>query len=96
MAIQSFGDCETEEFFLSGRTGKRVAWAAVKNIVGRKLDMLHYAAQLGDLKVPPGNRLELLKGNLTGYCSLRVNDRWRVIFKWDSAGPKEVRVADYH
>ena len=68
----------------------------MKEIVRRKLDMLHYAAQLGDLNSPPGNRLEALKGDLAGYHSIRDNDRWRIVFRWTAVGPAEVRVCDYH
>ncbi|HUU01274.1 MAG TPA: type II toxin-antitoxin system RelE/ParE family toxin [Myxococcota bacterium] len=96
MAIQSFADRATEKFFLSGSVSKGVGWSGVQKVVMRKLDMLHYADKLSDLKSPPGNRLETLKGNLTGFYSIRVNDQWRVLFRWTSAGPEEVRVADYH
>ena len=58
--------------------------------------MLHYASQLEDLKAPPGNRLESLKGDLEGYYSIRINERWRIIFKWKESGPSDVRIADYH
>ena len=58
--------------------------------------MLHYAARLSDLKAPPGNRLEALHGDLKGLFSIRINDQWRIIFKWTDAGPTEVRIADYH
>jgi proteic killer suppression protein len=58
--------------------------------------MLHYAAELSDLKSPPNNRLEELKGDLKGLHSIRVNDQWRVVFKWTAQGPKNVRIMDYH
>ena len=58
--------------------------------------MLHYAAKLEDLKAPPGNRLEALKGTLEGYYSIRINDRWRIIFRWGDAGPFEISIIDYH
>lgn len=58
--------------------------------------MLHYAARLSDLKAPPGNRLEALHSDLKGLFSIRINDQWRIIFKWTDAGPTEVRIADYH
>lgn len=58
--------------------------------------MLHYAAALGDLRSPPGNRLEALAGSLQGMYSVRVNDRWRVLFRWGDNGPEQVRVVDYH
>jgi len=96
MAIQSFSDKAAEELFTKGRVGKKVGWAPVRKVVVRKLDILHYAAKLSDLKAPPGNRLEALKGDLTGLHSIRVNDQWRVVFRWTDAGPAEVRVTDYH
>ena len=58
--------------------------------------MLDYAHQLDDLRAPPGNRLEALKGSLAGFHSIRINDQWRVIFRWTDAGPTEVDVVDYH
>jgi len=58
--------------------------------------MLDYAHQLDDLRSPPGNRLEALKGDLAGFHSIRINDQWRVIFRWTDVGPTEVDVVDYH
>ena len=58
--------------------------------------MLHAAADLKDLRVPPGNRLEALKGDLAGLHSIRINDQWRLTFRWTSNGPAEVRIVDYH
>jgi proteic killer suppression protein len=95
MSIQSFGDKTTEKFFNTGKTGK-AGWSNVKDVAIRKLDMVQYAAQLSDLKSPPGNKLEELKGNLAGYHSIRINDQWRIIFKWTDAGPTEVEITDYH
>lgn len=57
--------------------------------------MLEYAKEVHDLKSPPNNRLEILKGNLKDFCSIRINDQWRIIFKWDG-GPIEVDIVDYH
>lgn len=96
MPIQSFGDRDTQLFFEGGTLGKRVGWQGVKNIVLRKLDMLHYAMTLGDLASPPGNRLEALRGGWKGYYSVRVNDQWRIVFRWAEKGAEEVQVADYH
>jgi len=62
----------------------------------RKLDMLAAAVELHDLRVPPGNRLEALKGDLKGEHSIRVNDQWRIVFRWTPQGPAEVRLIDYH
>ena len=58
--------------------------------------MLHYAFKLSDLRSPPGNQLEALKGRLGGCHSIRINDRWRVVFEWTEDGPSRVRVVDYH
>jgi proteic killer suppression protein len=96
MPILSFSDRATERFFLEGRVQKTVGWASIRNVVRRKLDVLHYAASLLDLRSPPGNRLERLRGNLADFHSVRVNDQWRVVFRWTASGPEEVRVEDYH
>ena len=58
--------------------------------------MMHYAAELGDLRSPPDNRLEALKRDLKGYHSIRINDQWRIVFRWTEAGPQEVVIVDYH
>ena len=96
MAIQGFSSSAVERFFLEGRLGSGVGWSGVAKVVARKLDMLDYAGELADLASPPGNRLEALKGALAGRHSIRVNDQWRVVFRWTSAGPTEVDVRDYH
>lgn len=80
MAIVSFADRTTELFFLKGRLHKGVGWQNIRAIARRKLDMLHYAARLSDLKAPPGNRLEALHSDLKGLFSIRINDQWRIIF----------------
>lgn len=96
MAIQSFADSEVEGFFTTGITPPRVGWSGLARVAKRKLDMLDYADKLDDLRSPPGNRLEALKGDLAGFHSIRINDQWRVVFCWTDAGPAEVRVVDYH
>src|SRR5689334_21342397 len=96
MAIQSFSDRATEELFIEGKAKKAVGWQNIAKIALRKLDMLHYAAQLSDLLAPPNNRLEALKGNLKGRHSIRINDQWRIVFRWTDQGPKEVEIMDYH
>lgn len=96
MAIQSFADKSAEEYFTKGRVSKKARWASVKSIVKRKLDMLHYAAQLNDLQSPPGNRFEALKGDFKGCHSIRINDQWRIVFQWTNNGPQSVRIEDYH
>ncbi len=92
--ILSFADEETEEFFNSGKT--KASWQAVKGIAARKLDALHAAINLDDLRSPPGNKLEALKGDRIGQHSIRVNDQWRVCFIWTDAGPENVEICDYH
>lgn len=96
VAIQSFSDQEAEGFFIHGRLKKGNPWQNASSIVRRKLDMLHYAAELEDLRSPPGNRLEALKGKLARFHSIRVNDQWRVVFVWTRMGPERVSVQDYH
>lgn len=96
MSILSFSDAATRQFFFYGKIRKGIGWASAAKIVRRKLDMIHYAAQLEDLRSPPGNRLERLHGDLKGWHSIRVNDQWRVLFMWIDQGAQNVRVADYH
>jgi proteic killer suppression protein len=77
--------------------GNRVArFANIQTIAMRKLAMLNQAGRLGDLRVPPGNRLEALKGDRAGQHSIRVNDQFRVCFRWTEAGPEDVEIVDYH
>ncbi len=96
MAISSFGDKATEQFFICGKLKKATPWQSISKIVKRKLDMLDYASKLSDLKSPPNNQLEALKRDLVGFHSIRVNDQWRVIFRWTEEGPEDVRITDYH
>ena len=91
--IVSFADKETERLAGGYRVRK---FAAVEAIARRKLRQLEIAGRLDDLKVPPGNRLEALKGDRKGQMSIRVNDQWRVCFRWTSAGPADVEIVDYH
>lgn len=69
---------------------------AAAKIARRKLVQLNNAGALGDLAVPPGNRLEALKGDLAGKYSIRINDQWRIVFRWSAAGPEDVEIVDYH
>lgn len=68
----------------------------MQNVCRRKLRMIDNAHQLNDLKIPPGNRLEALKGKLKGYYSIRINDQWRLIFKWLQGDAYELEIVDYH
>ena len=96
MAIQSFSDKVTQIFFVTGILRKGVGWGSISRIAKRKLDILHYAAELEDLKAPPGNRLELLKGNLKGNYSIRINDQWQICFIWKDKDAYDVEVVHYH
>lgn len=96
MAIRSFARRAIEDFFFTGRLPQREGWTGMAKVVTRKLDMLQYAQRLDDLRSPPGNRFEPLKGDLVGLHSLRVNDQWRVVFRWTDEGPEDVDVMDYH
>lgn len=95
MVIRSFLDRDTEAFFYNGTRPRRKGWNSARDIAKRKLDILHYAKELNDLRCPPGNRLESLKGDLVGYYSIRINDQWRIVFGWDNQ-PYDVRIIDYH
>lgn len=95
MPIRSFKDTEAEEFFTRGKVPRRKGWASISNIVKRKLYMLHYAHELKDLRSPPQNRLEALSKELIGCYSIRINNQWRVVFKWDKQ-PYDVSIRDYH
>jgi len=96
VAIQALARKEVEVFFLSGRAPRGEGWASAVAIANRKLDMLDYAVVLSDLASPPGNRLEALKGDLKGLHSIRINDQWRIVFRWTADGPDQVDIRDYH
>ena len=96
MAIQSFRSRVVQLFFFEETLVRPVAWAAVRKIATRKLDVLDYARSLQDLAAPPGNRLKALKGRLRGFHAIRINDQWRIIFRWTPNGPADVDVVDYH
>lgn len=91
--IQSFSDKDTEQLF---REEKSRRFRAITRVALRKLIQMNRAGSLSDLSVPPGNRLEALKGNLAGLHSLRINQQWRIVFRWTDQGPAEVRIVDYH
>ena len=95
MAVKSFAGRSLERFFVEGVVPKRAGWAGVAKVASRKSDMLDYADQLNDLTSPPGNRLEGLKGDLSGFHSIRINDQWRVVFRWTDSGPIDVDIRDY-
>jgi len=94
--IAGFGDGATADFFHGVDSARARRWSAIASVARRKLDMVNAAAKLEDLKSPPGNRLEALKGDWAGYHSIRINDQWRVIFKWKEGAAHEVKIRDYH
>ena len=91
--IKSFGDRRTERLFADEAVRDFQAFARRAK---RKLEAVHAASRLDDLRLPPSNRLEKLKGDLRAFHSIRVNDQWRVIFKWLDGHAHEVRIVDYH
>ena len=91
--IVSFASRDTQRL----AEGQRVRqWMAFESIARRKLRQLEIAAQIDDLRIPPGNRLEYLKGDRKGQQSIRINDRWRICFCWTDAGPADVEIVDYY
>ena len=95
--IASFDDRGTEDLYngVATRRARRIP-IELHRVARRKLDMIEYAHSLPDLKAPPGNRLEALRSKLKGYHSIRVNDQWRIIFRWDSGNAYDVEIVDYH
>jgi len=92
--IRSFRNRETERVFLRER---RVKFARVlQRVALRKLLLLDAATSLEDLRVPPGNRLEKLKGDREGQYSIRINDQWRICFRWEDGDAVDVEIVDYH
>ncbi len=91
--IQSFKCADTKALF-AGLPGAR--FANIQAVAERKLQMLHRATRLDDLRVPPNNRLEALKCDRKGQHSIRINDQWRVCFVWTGSDAREVEIVDYH
>jgi proteic killer suppression protein len=91
--IRSFGDKDTQALFLDERVRR---FAGTARVAKRKLEAVNAASRLEDLMVPPSNRLEKLRGDLKDFHSIRINDQWRVIFKWTDGEPHQVRIVDYH
>ncbi|MCZ7625935.1 MAG: plasmid maintenance system killer protein [Candidatus Methylomirabilota bacterium] len=96
--IRSFADDGTEDVFngLNTRAARRAYPYELWPVAGRTLDQLDSVERLEELRIPPGNRLEALAGNRKGQHSIRMNERYRVCFRWTSKGPAEVEIVDYH
>jgi proteic killer suppression protein len=92
--IVSFRDRETERIWSGERSRRLPPW--IQDTALRKLRWLHCAVDLSDLAAPRGNRLEALLGNRLGQYSIRINDQWRICFKWTAGGAEDVEVVDYH
>jgi proteic killer suppression protein len=92
--IESFGSKDTEKIW----KGERIKQfpLSIQEIGRRKLRMINNAVGLTDLRIPPANRLERLAGDLKGFYSIRINDQWRILFKWNSGNASEVEIVDYH
>jgi toxin HigB-1 len=91
--IRSFTDKETKLLFETG-TSRR--WGSIARVAVRKLVQIDSVATVDELNAPPGNRLEALRGDRDGQYSIRVNDQWRICFRWASDGAHDVEIVDYH
>ncbi|OFN75917.1 MULTISPECIES: type II toxin-antitoxin system RelE/ParE family toxin [unclassified Corynebacterium] len=92
--IQSFADRTTERLW--NRERVLSIDSRIHSVALRKLRQLGYVQRLDELRIPPGNRLEALKGDRRGQYSIRINDQWRICFRWTALGPEEVEIVDYH
>ncbi len=92
--IKSFGTRATEDIFLDRQSPELPP--TIQTVARRKLIQLRLARELSDLRVPPGNRLEALKGRRAGQHSIRINDQWRVVFRWTLSSAEDVAIIDYH
>ncbi len=92
--IISFGNSDTEQVWLGNRVKKLLI--EIQNVGRRKLRMLNNSVEIADLRIPPANRLEKLAGKLKDFYSIRINDQWRIIFKWNAGNAFEVEIIDYH
>jgi proteic killer suppression protein len=93
MSIKSFKCTDTEKLFRGNRVRR---WALIERSALRKLEQLNWSLVIDDLRIPPGNRLESLKGARKGQYSIRINNQWRICFIWTVDGAKNVEIVDYH
>ena len=93
MPIRGFACAETQRLFETGKTRR---FANIRAVALRKLDILNAASSVDDMRVPPGNMLEALRGDRAGQHSVRVNAQWRICFVWTEAGATRVEIVDYH
>jgi toxin HigB-1 len=98
VGITSFADAGTEAIFdgKDTKAARKVCPVTLHQVARRKLDQLNAATSLGDLRFPPGNRLEALRGDRKGQHSIRINDQYRICFQWSDSGISEVEITDYH
>ena len=96
--IRSFKNAATEDVFngVNSRAARKTCPRQLWKVAVRKLDQLDSAETLDDLRIPPGNRLEALKGDRQGQHSIRINEQYRICFVWTESGPAEVEIVDYH
>ena len=94
LVIQSFADADTERVWRRERV--RRFGSDLQRMANRKLLIIDAAETLNDLRVPPGNRLERLRGNRAGQYSIRINDQWRICFSWAASGATDVEITEYH
>lgn len=96
--IRSFADEATQDVFdgVNSKKTRKCLDSKLFNIAQRKLDMIDASIDLVDLKVPPSNHLEVLKGDLKGMHSIRINDKYRIIFRWTRHGAEDVKIIDHH
>ena len=92
--IKNFGDKETEKIWKGIRSGKLPN--KIQDTARRKLRMLNNSVNMHDLRIPPSNKLEKLKGNFKDYYSIRINDQWRIVFKWIDDNSHDAKIFDYH
>lgn len=97
MVIRSIADKTTQDIFdgVSSKAARKLP-VELHQKAQRLLDLIDSSGRLDDLKVPPGNRLEPLKGDLKGFYSIRINDQWRIIFRWNNGDAEDVKILDYH